>query len=227
MTPEEVERDPRRRHRPALGHRLRHHAAVVRQRHRHPQGRHPRGRLRAVDRQGAQRPAARRQGAAGVNEDNITKDDVLEGLTAVVAVRLAEPQFEGQTKEVLGTPAASRIVGNVADEGVDRLAHVPSARREGRGRRPCSTRPPTPCARGWPRGPTATRSGARRRSSHRPCPPSWSTAAATTWSAPSSSSSRATARSAPPRPRGTPITRPCCRSAARSSTSRSRRSPTC
>ena len=47
------------------------------------------------------------------SEDNITKDDVLEGLTAVVAVRLAEPQFEGQTKEVLGTPAASRIVGNV------------------------------------------------------------------------------------------------------------------
>ena len=47
------------------------------------------------------------------NEDNITKDDVLEGLTAVVAVRLAEPQFEGQTKEVLGTPSASRIVANV------------------------------------------------------------------------------------------------------------------
>jgi DNA gyrase subunit B len=47
------------------------------------------------------------------SEDNIAKDDVLEGLTAVVAVRLAEPQFEGQTKEVLGTPAASRIVGNV------------------------------------------------------------------------------------------------------------------
>jgi DNA gyrase subunit B len=47
------------------------------------------------------------------NEDNITKDDVAEGLTAVVAIRLAEPQFEGQTKEILGTPAASRIVGNV------------------------------------------------------------------------------------------------------------------
>jgi DNA gyrase subunit B len=46
-------------------------------------------------------------------EDSITKDDVMEGLTAVVAVRLAEPQFEGQTKEVLGTPAASRIVANV------------------------------------------------------------------------------------------------------------------
>ncbi len=47
------------------------------------------------------------------SEDNITKDDAMEGLTAVIAVRLAEPQFEGQTKEVLGTPAASRIVGNV------------------------------------------------------------------------------------------------------------------
>ncbi len=47
------------------------------------------------------------------SEDNVTKDDVLEGLTAVVAVRLAEPQFEGQTKEILGTPAATRIVGQV------------------------------------------------------------------------------------------------------------------
>ncbi len=47
------------------------------------------------------------------SEDSVTKDDVTEGLTAVVTVRLAEPQFEGQTKEVLGTPAASRIVGNV------------------------------------------------------------------------------------------------------------------
>jgi DNA gyrase subunit B len=46
-------------------------------------------------------------------EDDVVKDDVLEGLTAVVTVRLAEPQFEGQTKEVLGTSAATRIVGNV------------------------------------------------------------------------------------------------------------------
>ncbi|MGW1588443.1 DNA gyrase/topoisomerase IV subunit B [Streptomyces sp. NPDC002386] len=48
-----------------------------------------------------------------VAEDNIVKDDALEGLTAVVTVRLAEPQFEGQTKEVLGTSAARRIVNNV------------------------------------------------------------------------------------------------------------------
>ena len=47
------------------------------------------------------------------SEASVTKDDIIEGLTAVVTVRLAEPQFEGQTKEVLGTPAVSRIVGNV------------------------------------------------------------------------------------------------------------------
>ncbi len=44
---------------------------------------------------------------------DVIKDDVLEGLTSVVTVRLAEPQFEGQTKEVLGTPAARRIVAKV------------------------------------------------------------------------------------------------------------------
>jgi DNA gyrase subunit B len=46
-------------------------------------------------------------------DEPVTKEDILEGLTAVVAVRLPEPQFEGQTKEVLGTPAATRIVGQV------------------------------------------------------------------------------------------------------------------
>ena len=46
-------------------------------------------------------------------EPPVIKDDVLEGLTTVVTVRLAEPQFEGQTKEVLGTPAARTIVAKV------------------------------------------------------------------------------------------------------------------
>ncbi len=46
-------------------------------------------------------------------DESVIKEDVLEGLTAVVSVRLPEPQFEGQTKEVLGTPSASRIVGQV------------------------------------------------------------------------------------------------------------------
>ncbi|MFE6649151.1 type IIA DNA topoisomerase subunit B [Nocardioides sp. NPDC057772] len=48
-----------------------------------------------------------------VNDKDIVKEDVLEGLTAVVTVRLAEPQFEGQTKEILGTPAARSVVRKV------------------------------------------------------------------------------------------------------------------
>ncbi|MFI5982683.1 type IIA DNA topoisomerase subunit B [Streptomyces sp. NPDC051555] len=48
-----------------------------------------------------------------VAEDDVVKDDAMEGMTAVVTVRLAEPQFEGQTKEVLGTSAATRIVAAV------------------------------------------------------------------------------------------------------------------
>jgi len=48
-------------------------------------------------------------------DPDVIKDDVLEGMTAVVTVRLAEPQFEGQTKEVLGTPAVTSIVSRVVN----------------------------------------------------------------------------------------------------------------
>jgi DNA gyrase subunit B len=51
-------------------------------------------------------------------DEPVTKDDILEGLTSVVSVRLPEPQFEGQTKEVLGTPAATRIVQQVVSTGL-------------------------------------------------------------------------------------------------------------
>ena len=47
--------------------------------------------------------------------EEIIKDDALEGLTAVVTVRLAEPQFEGQTKEVLGTPPVTRLVTRIVE----------------------------------------------------------------------------------------------------------------
>jgi DNA gyrase subunit B len=46
-------------------------------------------------------------------DEPVTKEDVLEGLTGIVSVSVPEPQFEGQTKEVLGTPAATRIVQQV------------------------------------------------------------------------------------------------------------------
>ena len=51
-----------------------------------------------------------------VGNDKIEKDDLLAGLTAVMTVRLPEPQFEGQTKEILGTPAVRQIVASVVQK---------------------------------------------------------------------------------------------------------------
>jgi DNA gyrase subunit B len=48
--------------------------------------------------------------------ERIEKEDVLAGMTAVVTVRLAEPQFEGQTKEVLGTGPVRGIVARVVEQ---------------------------------------------------------------------------------------------------------------
>jgi len=47
--------------------------------------------------------------------ERIDKDDIMAGLTAVVTVRLPEPQFEGQTKEVLGTSAVRAIVAKTIE----------------------------------------------------------------------------------------------------------------
>lgn len=51
--------------------------------------------------------------------DKPEKDDILTGLTAVVTVRVPEPQFEGQTKEVLGTAAVKQIVTRAITKGLE------------------------------------------------------------------------------------------------------------
>jgi DNA gyrase subunit B len=48
-----------------------------------------------------------------LGSDKLEKDDILAGLTAILTVRVPEPQFEGQTKEILGTPAVRGIVAQV------------------------------------------------------------------------------------------------------------------
>jgi len=63
-----------------------------------------------------------------LGSDKLDKDDVLAGLTAVLTVRLPEPQFEGQTKEVLGTPAVRQIVSSVLTEGLQ--ARFDSSKRD-------------------------------------------------------------------------------------------------
>jgi DNA gyrase subunit B len=56
-----------------------------------------------------------------VGNDKLEKDDILAGLTAVLTVRLPEPQFEGQTKEILGTPAVRQIVASVVTSELSAL----------------------------------------------------------------------------------------------------------
>lgn len=63
------------------------------------------------------------------SDKDIVKADALEGLTAVVLVRIAEPQFEGQTKEILGTPAAKKIVADVVSEGLKSFFGTPKTRQ--------------------------------------------------------------------------------------------------
>ena len=50
------------------------------------------------------------------NEANFTGDDVREGLTAVISIKLPDPQFEGQTKKKLGNPEARTLVETIFDE---------------------------------------------------------------------------------------------------------------
>jgi DNA gyrase subunit B len=53
-----------------------------------------------------------------VKDDDVVKDDALEGLTAVITVKVPEPQYLGQTKDELGTPGVSRIVADVVAKGL-------------------------------------------------------------------------------------------------------------
>ncbi|WP_370851228.1 DNA topoisomerase (ATP-hydrolyzing) subunit B [Megasphaera sp.] len=52
------------------------------------------------------------------NEDNLSGEDVREGLTAVISVKVREPQFEGQTKTKLGNSEVKGIVDNIVSDGL-------------------------------------------------------------------------------------------------------------
>ena len=59
---------------------------------------------------------ARKTGLLKEKEENLTGDDIREGLTAVILVKLPDPQFEGQTKNKLGNPEVRRYVEQVMNE---------------------------------------------------------------------------------------------------------------
>ena len=59
---------------------------------------------------------ARKNSLLKEKEENLTGDDIREGLTAVILVKLPDPQFEGQTKNKLGNPEMRRYVEQVMNE---------------------------------------------------------------------------------------------------------------
>ena len=61
---------------------------------------------------------ARNRGLLKENDENLTGEDVREGLTAVVSVKLADPQFEGQTKTKLGNPPIEGLVKEVVNRSL-------------------------------------------------------------------------------------------------------------
>jgi DNA gyrase subunit B len=74
--------------------------------------------LLKVIRKGVETNARKLKVSTKDGAERIEKDDVLAGLTAVVTVRLSEPQFEGQTKEVLGTGPVRQIVSRVVEKEI-------------------------------------------------------------------------------------------------------------
>lgn len=59
---------------------------------------------------------SRKNGLLKEKEENLTGDDIREGLTAIILVKLPDPQFEGQTKNKLGNPEVRRYVEQVMNE---------------------------------------------------------------------------------------------------------------
>ncbi|HEX8123524.1 MAG TPA: DNA topoisomerase (ATP-hydrolyzing) subunit B [Solirubrobacteraceae bacterium] len=61
---------------------------------------------------------ARKEGLLKEKDDNLSGEDVREGLTAVISAKLADPQFEGQTKTKLGNPGMEGFVASVVNSGL-------------------------------------------------------------------------------------------------------------
>ena len=74
---------------------------------------------------------ARNKGLLKEKDENLSGDDVREGLTAVISVKLAEPQFEGQTKSKLGNPPVEGLVKETVNRKLGEFLeeHPADARR--------------------------------------------------------------------------------------------------
>ena len=109
-------RDPHEsRGRDAVEHLVHRVRAHLRQRDQHPRGRHPRGGLprrahQLVNHWGEE------WGLIKKHEDRVSGDDIRQGLTAIISIKLGEPQFEGQTKTKLGNTKAEGFVQRIMND---------------------------------------------------------------------------------------------------------------
>ena len=158
---------------------------------------------------------ARDWGILKEKDANLTGDDVREGLTAIVSVKLAEPQFEGQTKTKLGNTEAKSFVQKVVNDKLGEWFEKNPSEGKDIARKAQGAAVARLAAR-------KARDAARSRKGllgGGACRASSPTASRPTPRSASSSSSRATRPAAPPSRAATSGPRRSCRSAARSSTS--------
>ena len=146
-------------------------------------------------------------------EDRVSGDDVREGLTAIISIKLTDAQFEGQTKAKLGNTEAKGFVQRVVNDQLRRLARAEPRRGQAtssarRRRRPAPGSPPARRA--------TSPAAARACSAAAACRASCRTASRPTPRSARSSSSRATPRVGRPARAATRGCRRSSRSAARS-----------
>ena len=154
---------------------------------------------------------AREKGILKEKDDNLSGDDVREGLTAVISVKLSEPQFEGQTKTKLGNTEAKSFVQKVTgDQLGDWFERNPTQARDiiRKAIQAATARIAARKAREATRRKGLLESGGM--------PGKLKTARRRIRRSPRSSSSRAIRPAAPPCRGATPRRRPSCRCAARS-----------
>ena len=89
---------------------------------------------------------ARNKGLLKEKDDNLAGEDVREGLTAVISVKLHDPQFEGQTKTKLGNPPIKGLVEEIGQPQAGRVPRGEPGRRAADHHARRST-PPAPATR--------------------------------------------------------------------------------
>ena len=115
---------------------------------------------------------ARAKGLLKEKDEPLTGDDSREGLTAIVSVKLREPQFEGQTKTKLGNPSIRGLVETSCNAKPGRVPRGAPERGQGDRQQADLTPPSAPGgAQGARPGPPQVGAGRRRA-----CPASWPTA---------------------------------------------------